>query len=75
MLRDPGTATSPNNHRRTKVASGKSTPAQVPSTVLAGIASGPREPKPRRRRAPKGTFDRTAYQRELMRKRRAEGKA
>ena len=29
----------------------------------------------RRKRAPKGTFDRNAYQRELMRKRRAEGKA
>lgn len=30
---------------------------------------------PKRKRAPNGTFDRTAYQRELMRKRRAEGKA
>lgn len=26
-------------------------------------------------RSPRGTFDRKAYQRELMRKRRAEGKA
>jgi hypothetical protein len=28
----------------------------------------------KRKRAPKGTFDRKAYQRELMRKRRAEKK-
>lgn len=31
--------------------------------------------KPKHTRAPNGTFDRKAYQRELMRKRRAEGKA
>ena len=30
--------------------------------------------KPKRKRAPNGTFDRTAYQRELMRKRRAAEK-
>ena len=35
--------------------------------------SGPRELK--RKRAPKGSFDRQVYQRDLMRKRRAEGKA
>lgn len=32
-------------------------------------------PKPKRTRAPNGTFDRNAYQRELMRKRRAAEKA
>lgn len=31
-------------------------------------------PKPKRTRAPNGTFDRKAYQRELMRKRRAAEK-
>src|SRR5579864_818042 len=30
---------------------------------------------PNRKRAPKGTFDKKAYQRELMKRRRAEGKA
>jgi hypothetical protein len=33
------------------------------------------KPPPKKKRAPKGTFDRTKYQRDLMRKRRKEGKA
>jgi hypothetical protein len=41
----------------------------VPDTrqPAAGVASGPREAKPRRAR---GTFDRTAYQRQYMADRR-----
>jgi len=46
--------------------------AKMAPVVDAGVAPSPRETK---KRAPRGTFDRTAYQRELMRKRRAEGKA
>ena len=38
----------------------------VSREAVAGVASGPRK------RKPNGTFDRTAYQRELMRKRRAK---
>ena len=36
---------------------------------------GPTPLKPKRKRAPKGTFDRTAYQREYMRKKRAGEKS
>jgi hypothetical protein len=35
----------------------------------------PHDGDPKRKRAPRGTFDRNTYQRELMRKRRADGKA
>ena len=38
----------------------------------AGVNSGP--PEAKRKRAPRGTFDRNAYQREYMRKRRTPGK-
>jgi hypothetical protein len=38
----------------------------------AGVALGPSEAK--KKRAPRGTFDRTAYQRDYMRRRRASGK-
>jgi hypothetical protein len=38
----------------------------------AGINPGP--PEAKRKRAPRGTFDRNAYQREYMRKRRTPGK-
>lgn len=38
----------------------------------AGVAPGP--PETKRKRAPKGTFDRNAYQREYMRKRRQKEK-
>ncbi len=34
--------------------------------------SGASESKPKKKRAPAGSFDRKAYQRELMRKRRAQ---
>lgn len=40
---------------------------------LAGVASSP--PDAKRKRAPRGTFDKNAYQREYMRKWRAKKKA
>lgn len=42
---------------------------QQESKRAAGVAPSPSEAKPKR--APRGTFDRKAYQRELMRKRRS----
>ena len=41
----------------------------------AGVASGPRESAPKKNRAPNGTFDRKAYQREYMKKVRKGKKA
>lgn len=46
--------------------------ANVGADVVAALRAELAEPaKPKRTRAPNGTFDRKAYQRELMRKRRA----
>jgi hypothetical protein len=56
-----------------KAASHKSSDGGVESrhAVSAGVAPSPEAKK---KRAPRGTFDRTAYQRELMRKRRQKEK-
>lgn len=48
-------------------------PAQISGNQsVAGVAPSP--PEAKKKRAPNGTFDRKAYQRELMRKRRAAKK-
>jgi hypothetical protein len=57
---------------RANVAYGKRQ-GPASSTAQSEVASGPREAK--KKRAPAGTFDRKAYQRELMRKRRLAEKA
>ncbi len=48
-------------------------PTRRQATVVGKdrVTPGPREAKPSRKRAPAGTFDRKAYQREYMRKARA----
>lgn len=43
--------------------------AKVTSNIIAPIAE---QMSPKQKRSPKGTFDRKAYQRELMRKRRSK---
>src|SRR6266702_3735724 len=49
----------------------------APSVSSAALveAPAPDQPPPKSKRAARGSFDRTAYQRDLMRKRRAELKA
>ena len=46
-------------------------PTRVPSPQLRAIVAT-HEAKPIKKRAKRGTFDRTVYQRDLMRKRRAK---
>jgi len=57
-----------------KVAAGGKKMQPVPSTTLKQAEAAAAHLAPKKRGRPKGKTDRNAYQRELMRKRRAEGK-